>query len=210
MKAIFLDLDGTLMDSKPGIESSLRHAFLESGHDELAASDLTWMIGPPFHESFARAGIEESEKVISLYRAHYQASGMFTASVYDGVFDMLDTLAATGADLFIATAKPHAYARLITAHFGLSRYMVAEFGPELDGTRAHKGDLLAFALQETGHSAESSVMVGDRHHDIEAGTRVGMPAIAVTWGYGSEDEWAGAATRIDRPAELAPAIAALG
>ena len=78
MKAIFLDLDGTLMDSKPGIESSLRHAFLESGHDELAASDLTWMIGPPFHESFARAGIEESEKVISLYRAHYQASGMFT------------------------------------------------------------------------------------------------------------------------------------
>ncbi|MXQ09379.1 HAD hydrolase-like protein [Alphaproteobacteria bacterium GH1-50] len=210
MKAIFLDLDGTLMDSKPGIESSLRHAFQETGHDELAASDLTWMIGPPFQDSFARAGVRDPDKAIALYRAHYQASGMFTASVYDGVFDMLDTLADTGAELFIATAKPHAYARLITAHFGLSRYMVAEFGPELDGTRAHKGDLLAYALQETGHRPDSSVMVGDRHHDMDAGARVGMPTIAVTWGYGSEDEWTGAAARIDRPAELAPAIASLG
>ena len=210
MKAIFLDLDGTLMDSKPGIEASLRHAFAATGHDALAESDLTWMIGPPFHDSFARAGITDPDPVIARYRDHYQAEGMFTASVFDGVFDMLDELAGTGADLFLATAKPHAFARQITAHFGLARYMRAEFGPELDGTRAHKGDLLAFALAETGHRPDASVMVGDRHHDIEAGRQVGMPAIAVTWGYGGPDEWTGAAARADAPADLAAAIAALG
>ena len=48
MTAVFLDLDGTLMDSRPGITGSLSHAFAMCGMDDHAAGDLTWMIGPPF------------------------------------------------------------------------------------------------------------------------------------------------------------------
>ena len=73
MTAVFLDLDGTLMDSKPGIEASLRHAFRTTGHDAFAEEDLTWMIGPPFHDSFARLGISEMEPVLDAYRVHYQS-----------------------------------------------------------------------------------------------------------------------------------------
>ena len=43
MTAVFLDLDGTLMESHIGILSSLRHAFRTIGRDDLAASDLTWI-----------------------------------------------------------------------------------------------------------------------------------------------------------------------
>ena len=209
MTAVFLDLDGTLMKSHLGILSSLRHAFRSVGRDDLAESDLMWMIGPPFQDSFARIGLADSDAALEAYRTHYQAGGMFDAEVYDGVFTALETLRDAGARLYLATAKPHVYARKITAHFGIAPFMVREYGPELDGTHNWKGDLLAHALAETGEDPAKSVMVGDRHHDVAAAAHVGMPSLAVRWGYGSEEEWTGAAAILDAASELPSAVANL-
>lgn len=208
MAAVFLDLDGTLVDSRPGILASLTHAFRSIGRPEIAEDDLSWMIGPPFVDSFQKIGLDNPEKAIEAYRGHYQESGMFDAKVYDHIPATLDTLLASGLRLYLATAKPHAYARKITAHFGLAPKMVEEFGPELDGTRNWKGDLLKYALEKTGEDPAQSVMVGDRHHDIAAAAEVGMPSIAVTWGYGTASEWTGSHARIDGPAELPAAVMA--
>ena len=206
MTAVFLDLDGTLMHSQRGIVSSLTHAFQSTGLGHHAEDDLTWMIGPPFVDSFAKLGIEDADPILAAYRSHYQATGMFDAEVYDGVFDALDAMQEAGHRLYLMTAKPHAYATKITAHFGLAPYMAREFGPELDGTRNWKGDLLAYALAETGEVAGNSVMVGDRHHDMGAAAEVGMPSIAVRWGYGSPEDWTGAAALIDLPHHLPEAV----
>ncbi len=209
MTAVFLDLDGTLMESHPGILASLRHALESTGHHALAGTDLAWMIGPPFDESFRRMGLSDPDAVTSVYRERYLESGMFDARVYDGVLDALDTLREAGARMYLATAKPHVYARRITRHFGLAGYMEREFGPELDGTRKWKGDLLAHALAETGEDAARAVMIGDREHDIAAATEVGMKCVAVRWGYGNEAEWHDAGAVIDRPDALQTAIATL-
>ncbi|MGR3514439.1 MAG: HAD hydrolase-like protein [Paracoccaceae bacterium] len=210
MSAVFLDLDGTLMDSEPGILSSLRRAFTETGHSDIAAQDLKWMIGPPFIDSFTKLGVPDPQAVIDAYRRVYDEGGMFDATVYDGVRGMIDDLRAAGHRLYLATAKPHVAATKITAHFGLAEHMVAEFGPELDGTRNWKGDLLAYALDKTGEQADAAVMVGDRHHDFAAARSVSMPSVAVRWGYGSDAEWSEADAVITHPSELAAAIARLG
>ena len=202
MSAVFLDLDGTLMNSRPGITGSLAHAFALNGMDHHAESDLTWMIGPPFVDSFTKLGIADPAPILATYRDHYTASGMYDAEVYDGVFPALQAMRDAGHRLYLMTAKPHAYATVITAHFGLAPFMTAEFGPELDGTRNWKGDLLAYALEQTGETAGASVMVGDRHHDMGAAAEVGMQAIAVRWGYGTPQDWEGAAALIDHASEL--------
>lgn len=206
MSAIFLDLDGTLMDSKPGILASLVHAFQTNGYDEIARDDLTWMIGPPFVDSFLKLGIPDAETVLSAYRDHYTDTGMYDAAVYDGIHDAMDELLGAGHRLYLATAKPIAYAAQITKHFGIADRMTAEFGPELDGTFNWKGDLLRHALAKTGEIASASVMVGDRHHDIAAAAEVKMPSIAVRWGYGASDEWVGAAAEIDAPRDIAATV----
>ncbi|MDE0522265.1 MAG: HAD hydrolase-like protein [Boseongicola sp.] len=210
MTAVFLDLDGTLMESHPGILESLRHALGSSGHHALAETDLAWMIGPPFDESFRKMGLSDPEAVMAAYREHYRKGGMFDARVYGGVPGALNTLREAGARLYLATAKPHVYARKVTRHFGLAEYMEREFGPELDGTRNWKGDLLAHALAETGEDVAKAVMVGDREHDMAAAKEVGMKSVAVSWGYGNEEEWRDAGAVIDRPEDLKPAIAGLG
>ncbi len=209
MSAVFLDLDGTLMHSRSGIVGSLTHAFAACGMEHHAAGDLTWMIGPPFEDSFTKLGIADPEPILSAYRTHYQAEGMFDAEIYDGVVPALQAMRDAGHRLYLMTAKPHAYARKITAHFGLAPFMTAEFGPELDGTRNWKGDLLAFALDKTGETTSASVMVGDRHHDMGAAAEVGMPAIAARWGYGTPDDWQGAAALIDHVSELPGTVASI-
>lgn len=210
MTAVFLDLDGTLMDSRPGILSSLIAAFREVGRDDLTEGDLTWMIGPSFHDTFGKMGLDQPEAAIAAYRRHYDDGGaMFDAQVFDGIETMLARLKDEGHRLYLATAKPIVAARKITAHFGLAPSMIAEFGPELDGTHNFKGDLLAHALEVTGETAQDAVMVGDRHHDIHAAAHVGMPSVAVKWGYGSPEEWADATHVIETPAHLHDTLRAL-
>lgn len=208
MTAVFLDLDGTLMESHVGILSSVRHAFKSIGRDALAATDLMWLIGPPFQDSFAKLGFSdaETEDVLEAYRVHYQGGGMFDARVYDGVFGALEQMRKDGARLYLMTAKPHIYATVITKHFGIADHMVQEFGPELDGTRNWKGDLLAYALDLTGEDVKRSVMVGDRHHDIAAAADVGMPSLAAAWGYGDKSEWTGAADILSTAHDLPAAV----
>ncbi len=210
MSAVFLDLDGTLMDSQPGILASLKASFLEIGRPDLAEQDHKWMIGPPFIDSFTKIGLAEPQVAIDAYRRIYDLGGMFDATVYDGIFPMIEELDLAGHRLYLATAKPHVAATKITKHFGLAEHMVAEFGPELDGTRNWKGDLLEFALEKTGEDPASSVMIGDRHHDFAAASSVKMKSIAVRWGYGNPEEWAHADVIISHPSELTGAIAMLG
>lgn len=52
MYAVFLDLDGTLVDPKPGITAAIRYAMGELGAEDIPeADDLTWCIGPDNHNT---------------------------------------------------------------------------------------------------------------------------------------------------------------
>ena len=185
---VFFDLDGTLTDPKIGVTKSVAFALSRLGYSVPDLDDLTWVIGPALIDSFVRLGVSDPDQALLLYRERYADVGLFENSVYPGIIKALTMVAEAGYTASIATAKPHAYARKITAHFDLSRFFEHEFGPELDGTRNDKGDLLAYALKETGIKASDSIMIGDRIHDIKAARSVGMRCVGVTWGYGSSAE----------------------
>lgn len=205
MAAIFLDLDGTLADPYPGIHRSFAHALAALGLPAPAPDSLRWVVGPPLIASFARAGVPDPEAALALYRARYSKVGLYEAAPYPGIAEALAALKAAGHSLYLATAKPHVYARRVTAHFGLDGFLTRQYGPELDGTRGDKGALLAHALEELGLDGQSCVMVGDRLHDVDAARAVGMAALAVTWGFGAAAEWAQADAICRAPNDL-PAI----
>ena len=209
MKTVFLDLDGTLTDPKPGVTKSFIYALEKLGHVAPTMDELEWVIGPALMESFIQLKVDDPQKAIDLYRERYTSVGLFENRVYDGIPELLKTLQDAGYTMCLATAKPHTYARKITAHFGLAQYLTHEFGPELDGTRNNKGELLAYALELTGYQAENAIMIGDRHHDIDAARAVGMQAIGVTWGYGSDTELAAADVVCQTPDALGKTIKAL-
>ena len=208
---IFLDLDGTLVDPAYGIIGSIRHALAEVGANVPEAETLGWCIGPPLHESLTELAGDEVKgaEALEVYRARYQAGAMFEARVYDGIPRALAEMRARGWRLFLATSKPIVFAAEITSRFGLSVHLEAEFGSELDGTRAAKTGLLAHALANTGGGP--AVMIGDRRHDVIGAKANGLPVIGAEWGYGGADELnaAGADMVIPEPSALTGAIGTL-
>lgn len=207
MSAVFLDLDGTLTDPKPGITAAVRHALFQVGMPVPPADELTWVIGPPLLDSFEALGVPDARAALEHYRGQYdEGGGLFDARVHDGIMIGLEALRAAGHRLYIATAKPHVVARKVTLHFGLAPFFEAEFGPEMDGTHNDKADLLAHALAETGEDPEDAIMVGDRHHDVRAAHLNGMRAVAVTWGYGTPEEHAPAQAVLSDPVDFGPEI----
>jgi phosphoglycolate phosphatase len=210
---VLVDLDGTLVDPKPGLIGSVQYALRKLGRPVPPGDELLWLIGPPFRVSFPKllGSPDRVEEAIGYYRESYFNGGMYDAVVYDGVPEALDTLRGEGHRLLVATSKPHYYARPILERFDLARHFVAICGPELDGTNDHKGDLIAHMIEHENVRPGAAVMIGDREFDVLAAARHRIPTVGVTWGYGSAEELtsAGAAALCHAPGTLARTAAAL-
>ena len=204
----FWDLDGTLTDSAPGITHSVRYAMEQMGKPLAPEQDLTCFIGPPLlysFENYLGLSPEESQRAVDLYRVCYRAGAMLECNVYDGIRKTLEALNKQGIVCVLATCKPHEFANRIIAHFDLAKYFAYVSGPEMDGTRNEKHEVITYALQNLHiPSPDTVLMVGDRRDDVVGAARCNMECVGVEWGFGTEEELrtAGAIDVIKHPAEL--------
>lgn len=196
-ETLFFDLDGTLTDPKPGITGSIQYALRKLDRPVPSQDELAWCIGPPLRASFVTllGGEEHADRAVELYRERFSDVGLFENSVYPGIEGLLAKLSQSGFRMFVATSKPHLFARRIIDHFRLNSYFERVFGSELDGTRVHKADLLRFALEQTRAIPSHSLMIGDHSHDVLGAKANGIDAIGVTYGYGSREELIAAGAR---------------
>tara|TARA_B100001142_G_scaffold257087_1_gene258623 strand:- start:475 stop:1125 length:651 start_codon:yes stop_codon:yes gene_type:complete len=187
---VFLDLDGTLTDPKIGITKSIRYSMAKIGSPLPKGYDLDWTIGPSLWYSFKELGLEanDTDKAINYYRERYTDIGLFENYVYEGISEALQMLKENNIIMHLMTSKPHIYARKITAHFNLSKFLTHEFGSELDGKNTNKADLIREALHYLKLPPHEAIMVGDRKFDIIGAKENSIRTIAVLWGYGSEYE----------------------
>lgn len=204
----FWDLDGTLTDSAPGITHSVRYAMEQMGKPVPPEQDLTCFIGPPLLYSFENyLGLtpEDSQRAVDLYRVCYRAGAMLECNVYDGIRETLEALNKQGIVCVLATCKPHEFANRIIEHFDLAKYFAYVSGPEMDGTRNEKHEVIEYAMKKLGISSPDSVlMVGDRRDDVVGAKKCNMDCVGVLWGFGTREELddAGAKAVIAKPQEL--------
>ena len=209
---VLLDLDGTLIESKPGIVASYWAMLRDLGHEPDTAIDLDFVIGPVITdvigEVLAPYGDTRVDQAVAAYRRHYGASGIYDVKLYDGIEALLASLDAAGSAMYLATSKRTTFAVPILEHLGLTHYFTGVYGSEPDGFRDHKPELIAHIMRRHHLQAEETVMVGDRRYDIAGAHAHGLRAIGVVWGYGSRAEFdqAGADLVIETPAELAKVL----
>ena len=187
---VFLDLDGTLTDPKAGITKSIRYAMIKIGAPLPENFELDWTIGPSLWDSFGKMGLKDKDidRAITYYRERYTDVGLFENQVYEGIPSALEVLKKNHIKMYLMTAKPHSYAKKITAHFELSKFLTHEFGSELDGRNTNKADLISHALSFLNISSSNAIMVGDRKYDIIGAKENSIKTIGVTWGYGTQRE----------------------
>lgn len=209
---LFIDLDGTLTDPKPGFVASIRYALAQLGAAVPASDCLDRYIGPPLEltlQQLLRTTDEHLiEAGISYYRERYMDEGMYENSVYEGIPGVLKVLQRHAVSLLLVTSKPTAIATKILQHFDLAQYFDSVYGSELDQRNGEKSELIANVLATENINNNDAIMIGDRKYDV-AGARINsMRSIGVLWGYGSEAELteAGASGLCGQPAELPAGI----
>jgi phosphoglycolate phosphatase len=205
-RLILFDLDGTLVDSTPGIWASVRAAAAELGLPEPTREQLRGMVGPPLQDGFALVlgvPVDEVPRAVAAYRAHYAAGALLDATVYPGVRELLTGLRHAGALLAVATSKPEPFAVRLLDHTGLLPSFASVHGATFDGTVRHKDQVVAAAL--AAHpDGERPVLVGDRAHDVLGAAANGLPCIGAGWGPAPPGELAdaGAAAVARSPDEV--------
>jgi phosphoglycolate phosphatase len=210
--AVLFDLDGTIVDSAPGITSSLAYTFEAMGLPVPSPARLLEWVGPPIMDSFRDlAGFDPltSARALAIYREHYVLTGVFDADLYPGVPDVLRAIHDAGLPLSLATSKPESTARLILEHYDLTKYFDELTGASEDEVRSAKADVVDEALRRLrvrGADLSRPVMVGDRSHDVHGAAAHEVPTIFVTWGYGSPEETAGTVAVVDTATELRDAL----
>jgi phosphoglycolate phosphatase len=189
INALVFDLDGTLIDSVPGIGSALRTAFQSVGRT-MPEVDLRRVIGPPITAIARRiepllsdteiAGIERS------YRAAYDRDGWRDTLAYPAVADTLRVLHRHDLRLFIITNKPLVPTSNILAHLGLDDLFVEAL--TRDSRSPHytsKAEMLADLLSRQRLQPCTTLMIGDTNEDQEAAHINGLSFLHATYGYGS-------------------------
>ncbi len=208
MAIVLFDVDGTLVDSRGPILTAHRTAFMSLGLEPPSETELWPLVGPPLRQTMTtllaarQADPALVESVIGAYRLEYGPLSVSAAQSFPGVPELVLSL-AQDRRLGVVTSKPIFYAGPILEVLGLADMMEIMEGPDLAETEP-KSVTLARALAKLNSPGEPTVLVGDRHHDIEAAATNHIAAIGVTWGFGSRDELelAGAMAVVDDPADL--------
>ena len=208
---LFLDLDGTLTESAPGIMSSARYALEYYGIRDVPESTLKKFIGPPLMDSFQDFfGFppEKAREAMKKYREYFGEKGLFENSVYDGIRETLEKLKSKGKHLFLATSKPEIYTNRILEKFNLTHFFEFVGAADVEETRSEKAQIIAHVIKSANLEEEKKkgkiLMIGDRKHDIIGAHKNKLPCCAVLWGYGSREEFSefGADYMIEKPGEL--------
>ena len=216
IKHILFDIDGTLTEPTRGIINAIAYAMPAMGLPiPQNNEELTVLVGPPMIDSFQNyfgLSLEDSRRMLKIYREYYAERGLFEAYIYDGILPLLDTLQKDGYLLHTVTSKPIEYVERLFAHFDLRRYFTFLAADDLACSRHNKSQVFDYLLENVPDiTPENAIMVGDRKFDVIAAHEKGYRVIGCAWGCAAngELEEAGADFIARTPAEVRQIIASL-
>ncbi|KQV26359.1 HAD hydrolase-like protein [Yonghaparkia sp. Root332] len=202
VSCVLFDLDGTLVDSAPGITECLAQTVREFGGDDHPPESLREFVGPPVVETLralTRVPAPELPRVVQHYRALYWERGMHESSVFPGIRALLDAIHRSNVPIAVATSKRESHARAILQLHSLESGFIAVHGAGEDDEGGGKVTVIRAALRSLAAAAEAPLMIGDRSFDIRAASAVGIPSLFAQWGYGRRHESEGSIVTASDP-----------
>ena len=198
-QAIFLDLDGTLIDTRLdflatthlmlrdfGLASScIDEEFVTSligkGSDHLIRRVFERVLGSPGCTSDLDGQLEAARASWALH--HHVVNGR-QSWVYPGVKGGLEALRHTGVPLVCVTNKAHGLAQELLNKFQLCQFFRGVVGGDMVRARKPAPDLLLKAADMLGKvDMRRCLMIGDSSNDRLAADALNCPCVLVTYGY---------------------------
>lgn len=210
IEAVLFDLDGTLIDSAPDLGAAADKMRTDRGMHSLPLSNYRHMAGSGARGMIRIAfdlGPEASnfDTLKEEFFCNYEACMTQRTYVFDGIADMIDSIAKSGFKWGVVTNKSQRFALPLTRAmplFDTAKAIIC--GDTTPYSKPHPAPLFE-AARQLNLDPFKCVYVGDDERDILAGKAAGMPTVAAGYGYlgayGDTSAWKADAT-INSPKAL--------
>lgn len=181
---VIFDLDGTLLDTSPGIFGSVRYAEEMLGLTPLSDSELRFFVGPPPKSMYMKMyGLdEETASLAAKYHREYgRQKAVYQAKPYPYISQVLFELKKSGYKLAVGTLKSQLIAEKVLEITNISKYFDIIIGMD-DNEHLTKSMIIDLIVEKTG--SDKAVMVGDSIYDYDGATESNIDFLGVLYGFG--------------------------
>lgn len=192
VRAVLLDLDGTLLDTAPEIAAAAADMLSELGLDPVPPSRVRDFIGRGIPDLVRRTleaslGAPPDERRVGSamkgFFFHYERRNGRSAVAYPGVREGLDSLRDKGYPIACVTNKTAQFALPLLRETGLEGYFSAVICGDTAPRKKPAPDPLFAACERLGAVPAHALMVGDSGNDALAARAAGCPVLLVPYGY---------------------------
>lgn len=193
-RAVFFDLDGTLLNTISDLAASMNQVLTQWGCPMHPVDDYRYFVGDGVHMLAFRAlppslrTEEMVQEAVQAFREVYALRWKETTKPYPGIEDLLQALMKQEIPLGVVSNKPHEPTLTCVQTFfsQISFAVIQGHTPDLLPKPDPSG-LLA-ALKTCAADPEHSLYVGDSGVDVQAARRGGLRAVGAEWGFRTREE----------------------
>ena len=189
IKAIVFDLDGTLVDSYPGIHQSLNEMLRSLNLPEVDLETVKRRVGRGVLNLMQSSVPPQLvPKALEIFRDSYDRTHLAGTFLLPDVEDTLAELKKRGIALALATNKPVEFTRNILHHLNIAQYFLVCSGPEGEIKPKPDPSMLVSIMKQLYVDATVAVYVGDMMLDAETARNAGVRlALIATGGHTREE-----------------------
>ena len=187
MKAAIFDLDGTLVESLPGLTTALNQLLADldlppqtEAQVRSYIGDGQWMLIRRALPDFSKEQIDDLQPA---FQKHYQTAWPTGTVIFDGVREMLHELKTAGVQLGVLSNKKHPFTvEIVETLFG--RELIPLIYGQREGIPIKPDPSALIAIsEETGISPSEICYIGDSTIDLVTAQGAKTQGLGVTWGY---------------------------
>ncbi len=184
IRAVLIDLDGTLVDTLSEIASAANAMLADAGREAVADKVVAEAIGEGSLALVERLiGRDEAARWLPVYLEHYRMRNGASAQLFVNVKAGLDAMRAMGLAIACVTNKPRELVAPLLERLGIASCFDALIGGgDTVESKPHPAPLLA-ACARFKVEPEACVMIGDSRNDALAAQAAGMISLTVPYGY---------------------------
>ncbi|MBE2259956.1 MAG: phosphoglycolate phosphatase [Candidatus Accumulibacter sp.] len=193
VRAILLDLDGTLIDTVLDLHAAANAMLRDLGRAAVSVDEVRSYVGRGIANLVKRvlAGSMVAAEdpappppaALASFRQHYARENGRHAVLFPGVLDGLEGFRALGLPLGVITNKAEAFALPLLEHVGLAPFFkVVVSGDVLPRPKPDPMPLV-WASGRLGASPARVLMIGDSVHDFHAARAAACHVFLVPYGY---------------------------
>ncbi|WP_338863211.1 HAD family hydrolase [Myxococcus stipitatus] len=192
LRAVFFDLDGTLVDSLGDIADAMNHALVRHGLPAHPEPAYRRFVGEGVRELARRAvpaGREElAGLVLETYRAYYEEHLFDRTAAYPGILGMLSALAGQGVVMGVLSNKSDGFVKQLVERLLPGVPFRVVYGERQGVPRKPDPTAVLGMAAELNVEPLTCGFVGDTAVDMLTARAAGMYGVGVTWGFRDAEE----------------------